>query len=230
MNRLPELSTAFINHCRYAKNLSENSLRAYQQDLDDFCRYAEIAKFEKTIEGSHIEKFARFLNEKKSLNPRTIKRKIACLSSFFNWQEESGTLEVNPVAKAKISLKCARKLPIIISRQELGQIAKGNVARTISPTSVIATCKQYTNLMAILLMSCTGIRVGELVRIRLNDIDLANNKIKIHGKGSRERYVYITNKICPLCLGAITSREKEVVTVQTDCYSIPEVSHSPNKP
>ena len=55
--------------------------------------------------------------------------------------------------------------------------------------------------MAILLMSCTGIRVGELVRIRLNDIDLANNKIKIHGKGSRERYVYITNKNLSIMFG-----------------------------
>ena len=94
MNRLPELSTAFINHCRYAKNLSENSLRAYQQDLDDFCRYAEIAKFEKTIEGSHIENLLVFLMKKNRLIQELLNEKLPVCHLFLTGRKKAAHLRL----------------------------------------------------------------------------------------------------------------------------------------
>lgn len=214
MKLLSELSTAYLEHCQYSKNLSEHSIRAYEQDLKNFKDYLSLSNEEETVEPRHIEQFVRYLSEKKGLSARSIKRKVACLSVFYNWLEDSEKIEKNPVSKARISLRLAKTLPRAISRQDLTKIAKNsNTELLTNDSKCLATDKNYTTLLSVLIMSCTGIRVGELVRIMLSDIDLSTTKIKIHGKGSRERYVYITSAEL---LALLTEYHKSRVEIGSD--------------
>ena len=195
MNKIAILSKSYLEHCRYAKNLSEHSIRAYAQDLRDFSVYLRLTNLTLLVSSNDIEQYARYLSESKSLKARSIKRKIASLSIFFNWLEDNQEVEINPVTKARITLRYPKSLPKVISRQELGKIAQSHQFQDDNHSDQgLSINKDYTTFIAVLLMSCTGIRVGELVSIKLIDIDLINAKIKIHGKGSRERYVYVTNQ------------------------------------
>lgn len=185
---MPSLTTAiekFLNHCRYSKSLSPHTIRAYTQDLNDFSSFSGKKRNPKIITKSDVETYVQGLR-KRPLSPATAKRRLGCLKVFFQWLESTGTIEESPLLRLKLTIKLPRRLPRAITRTDLRSLVT-RASQTSSPTVATATD------LAILIMTTTGIRVAELVALRIQDIEAVDGSIRVHGKGSRERTVFVTN-------------------------------------
>lgn len=197
---LSAAATLFLDHCKHSRRLSVHSVRAYRSDLKDLQRFVEnegVGTVSSNDENT-ISRYVAHLSSARKLSATTTKRKIACLRVFFNWLNQKGIISSNPMSTLVFKTKVPRRLPRSMSRQQLQTIigAARAHANESSERNHAAAFKWFTVLVAMEVMFGTGIRIGELVTITLDDFDASNGAIRIHGKGSRERSAFLpTNKM-----------------------------------
>jgi len=183
---LKEISDDFVEYCQ-AKNLSEHTLRAYRQDLNDFQAwgktYAEQNPFAKEVMMGWMMDM-----RERGLGPASIKRRIACLKVLCRWLEENERIEENPFHKFRANVRLPRRLPRNLSHEELKVLFGSRTVGNHEP-------RRATMSLILELLFTTGIRVGELCQIRVQDVNLGGNSIVIQGKGNRERRVFLVDDI-----------------------------------
>jgi len=111
--------------------------------------------------------------------PLSVRRKLACLSSFFGFLQDMGYIPGNPARRLPLP-KTELLVPVTLTQEEAQQL-------------VAAADRPWTRCLVILLLS-TGMRRAEAVSIGLEDIDLENGQMLVHGKGSKERTVPLTQE------------------------------------
>ena len=162
----------YLEYLELEKGLSQNTIDAYRRDLSDFAQNLEDIH---TINRMNINAYVRTLRERK-LAPTSVIRKVASLRGFFKWATSSGILEKNPAATLE-QPKTPQRLPKVVSVKEIDEMLHNNLT-------------PLEHVMMELLYSC-GLRVSELVNLKLNDIDLSSKYIRCFGKGSKERIIPI---------------------------------------
>jgi len=195
--RLSQATVDFIDHCRSTKNLVANTLRAYEGDLRDFSRFAGPATEVGNCDKSVIHGYVRSSFEERDLSAATVKRRIACVRGFFKWLAQDKRIEATPFQGIDLRIRLPKRIPRVLSHGEMQRLL--TTAAGKPPTRGEASTRhqddqQFRNLttrVALELLYATGIRVGELVSITPADLDLEGGVIRIDGKGSKERRVYI---------------------------------------
>ncbi len=177
----------FLAHCK-RKNLSDHTLRAYQQDLDDFIGWSKRAHKRMPYTKNCMELWLSDMSER-ALSPTTTKRRLACLKVFCRWLEAEGLIEDNPFIRFRALIKAPKRLPKNLSHAELKLL----IGRQIKANWRKLNFGNLTLLVALELLFATGIRVGELCAIELTDLDIQAGVITIKGKGNRERQVYLVD-------------------------------------
>ena len=162
----------YLEYLELEKGLSQNTIDAYRRDLSDFAQNVEDIH---TINRMNINAYVRTLRERK-LAPTSVIRKVASLRGFFKWATSSGILEKNPAATLE-QPKTPQRLPKVVSVKEIDEMLHNNLT-------------PLEHVMMELLYSC-GLRVSELVNLKLNDIDLSSKYVRCFGKGSKERIIPI---------------------------------------
>ena len=164
----------YLEYLELEKGLSQNTLDAYRRDLEDF---ADVTGAEDitSVERLMINSYVRTLREKKYA-PTSIIRKVASLRGFFKWASSTGILEKNPAATLE-QPKVPQRLPKVLTVREIEDMLHNNLT-------------PLQHVIMELLYSC-GLRVSELVNLKINDIDLASKYVRCFGKGSKERIVPI---------------------------------------
>lgn len=162
----------YLEYLELEKGLSQNTIDAYRRDLSDFAQNLEDIH---TINRMNINAYVRTLRERK-LAPTSVIRKVASLRGFFKWATSSGILEKNPAATLE-QPKTPQRLPKVVSVKEIDEMLHNNL-----------TPLEHVTME--LLYSC-GLRVSELVNLKLNDIDLSSKYVRCFGKGSKERIIPI---------------------------------------
>ena len=201
--KIQKACSDFLKHCKYTKQLSYHTITAYNRDLVCFVELTKI-KYVDECDKTVLKQYLISLN-KMQLSKKTIKRRIACLKTMFRWLELDEVIEINPFHKIEIKIKLPQQLPRNIPKSDLVKVynaAKHQIQndRNIpynELTDNIKNPKQFNNLsslLAIELLYCTGIRVGELANIKLQHINIVEKRIKIIGKGQRERYVFLPDQ------------------------------------
>jgi len=170
------IPTQFLDYCRGEKQLSPLTVKAYRQDLEEFRAFAHSRD---EIRGEDVVRYVHHLRTVRKLAPTTVKRRLACLRAMFNWLVRQRALPISPFAQIDIHFPLPKRLPRCLGREELAALA--SAAKSANPTTRLAT----------LLLHATGIRIGELASVRLGDINLDEGTIRIFGKGSRERQVFL---------------------------------------
>ena len=173
---------SFINYLK-DKDYSQNTVLSYEKDLDLFCEYAKNCDVAK-VDYSFIRSYLQFLHNQ-NYTAKTISRHISSLKSFFKYLTKMDIIKENPCLLVT-NPKIEKKLPNYINYQDLEVLF--SIPDCSSPLGL------RNRLILELLYSC-GVRVSELVNIKLSDIDFSNNRSLILGKGSKERYV-LYGKIC----------------------------------
>ncbi|MBI3273046.1 MAG: tyrosine recombinase XerC [Planctomycetes bacterium] len=174
-----DLITAFLDHLRYGKNFSPETVRAYAADLRHFTEKLWLGA--STPEVGTIDQVVirRYLALLKSggFEKSTIARKMACLRSFFKFAQRRGLISSNP-AKMVRTPKLERRLPDYLEERE--------VEALLALPDLGSPAGRRDRAILEVLYS-TGIRIGEICGLSLKDIDMIGGTLRIHGKGSKER-------------------------------------------
>jgi integrase/recombinase XerC len=110
-----------------------------------------------------------------------VKRRLACLRALFAWLVRRDVLEGSPFAKTELRIRLPARLPRCLDMRDVRRLMRHRAAQ--GPDCALA----------IALLLATGIRVGELSALRLEDVDTGTGRLTIFGKGSRERTVFVTD-------------------------------------
>ena len=186
MTTLQDACESFLSHCRSAISLSEHTHRAYTIDLNDFQNHAKRETVLASLDKENIRQFIRHLREERKLKEITIKRRVACLKLLFRWVKLEGKITINPFDNLNERIRLPKRLPRALASEEINLLSK--IANQETSNSSFLECATG---IAIKLLLTTGIRVGELVQIDIDDLFLADSSLKINGKGNRQRLVYL---------------------------------------
>ncbi|WP_269586170.1 tyrosine-type recombinase/integrase [Roseibium sp. Sym1] len=188
----------FETYCREQLGLSQHSLRAYRQDLKAFQKFASSLSLGAWPSHEQIICYQKHLRENEDASPSTIRRRMVTLRSYFRWLCERENVSASPFDGLRLDLKIPRRLPRPVDRQTLNSVFKSskhlaetNVDHSLA-SSTQKSSEQVTGLVARLLL-VTGMRVGEVTNLLARDVNGAGSRIRVRGKGNRERTVYVTN-------------------------------------
>lgn len=166
----------FLTYLENEKNYSNLTIINYRKDLLEFLDFVKCDLL--TISKDDIRKYLNMLFTHNNKGT-TVSRKISSLKSFYKYLKEKKIIDINPVSSIRYP-KREKSLPKFVQYNELENMI------TISKNGELGS----RNNLIIELMYSTGVRVSELVNIKLSDIDFQNRKIRIMGKGSYERFVF----------------------------------------
>ncbi len=170
----------YKDYLEYQKNYSLYTVENYCSDIEQFLDYIEAENIDfKKVEYSDLRFYLMYLKDEKCENNSSIDRKLSALRGFYKFLANEGVIQ-NNVFSLMSGLKKEKKLPRYFEYNELEELF--NVSDLKTPLG------QRDRLILEMLYG-TGVRVGELVAIKVSDIDLGSRTILILGKGNKERRV-----------------------------------------
>ena len=169
----------YLEFLKYQKNYSNYTIMSYENDITEFFNYINSEGLNyKNIEYSDIRFYLMYLKEKED-NNSSIDRKLSALRGFYKYLVNEGIVH-NNVFSLVNGPKKSKKLPRYFDYNELEEMF------LIPDTN---TALGQRDLLLLEMLYATGCRVGELVSIKVKDIDFNRRTILIIGKGNKERYL-----------------------------------------
>jgi site-specific recombinase XerD len=196
----------FLRFCAVERQLSSHTIQAYASDLGDFGKWLSRNTRHSQISQSSLNEYLEHMVGRRKLAISTVRRRFACLRAFFRRQVAIGVAP-DPFMGWRLQLPRRKRLPRALSRAETSSLLSSfNGAGLFSP------CLGDTSFrIAVQLMVATGVRVGELCRLRPDDVSPDGSTLRIHGKGSRDRVAYVTDTELQrdLCLLVRSKQQKD---------------------
>lgn len=199
----------YLNECMFRKRLNYNTIRAYGVDLKQFIKYVEYDLFD-------FEKVKEYVYEinKKYTKYRTIKRKLASIKAFYMYLEDEKVIESSPFHRIKSKSKEPKELPKTVSIENLKKVIDYLLERIENSNDEYQKRKAIHDATVVEMLLSMGLRVSELCNIQFADINLKEHTLKIHGKGLKERILYIGNDSLIELLNTYYMYNKEVIDGQ----------------
>mgnify|MGYP002560125179 FL=1 len=170
----------YCDYLQYQKNYSEYTIENYCSDIIQYLDYlaSEGINFKK-IEYSDLRFYLMYLKEEKNENNSSIDRKLSALRGFYRFLATEKITDNNAFSLVT-GLKKEKKLPRYFEYNELEELFK---------VPDLRTALGQRDRLIIEMLYATGLRVGELVSVKVGDIDLGSRVILVVGKGNKERRV-----------------------------------------
>jgi site-specific recombinase XerD len=180
----------FLEHCRVAKGLAPHTLRAYGCDLDRFVGHVGGSTPANAIGRESLHSHARGLLDVAGLRETSVRRHMATLKAMFHWMERETIVPWSAFRHYDFSIRVPIPLPRSLDSHEMRLLLRA-AARGVRRSR--GGDRYWSSLiqLAVVGMFTTGVRIGELVSVRLPDISFEEGMIRIRGKGRRERQVYL---------------------------------------
>jgi len=169
---------AFVAHLRDERGLSPNTVAAYDRDVTQFFRFAARAGVDDAgqVDSMLLRRFLALLRTR-GLAASSLGRKAAALRVCFKYLARRGLVAADP-AVGLGTPRGPRRLPVVLKQREVAEL----LAR---PEAVDAVGLRDRAILE--LLYATGMRVGELCGLRLPDIDLGDDSVRVTGKGGKQR-------------------------------------------
>jgi integrase/recombinase XerD len=168
---------------------NHNTLLAYQNDLKQLCSFLEKRGLEDwpqvTLE--HVTAYLLWMRDERLFRPATIARKLAACKSFFSYLQAAGMIAENPFVSLKAP-PVEKSMPAIADAEQICCLF-----RQINQNTMIGK----RDMALLQLLSTTGMRVSELVTLRISDVDLERAVVRCPGYGhvSRERWLPLPDRV-----------------------------------
>lgn len=170
----------YLDYLQYEKNYSKYTILNYKDDIEEFIDYIESEGLEfKNIVYSDIRFYLMYLKDNKHDDNSSIDRKLSSLRGFYKYLANNNIVQTNVFSLVN-GVKKAKKLPRFFEYNELEEL--------FNACNLDNALGQRDRLILEMLYA-TGVRVGELVNVKIEDIDESSRTILILGKGNKERYV-----------------------------------------
>ena len=184
----------FLDYIAIERKYSQRTVEAYHDDLRDFCRFMglEIEDFNPEVVGeTDVKQWMLNMLEEQHQSPRSVKRKLSALRSFYKFLLRQGKVKKDITARI-IPPKADKPLPIFFRREEMER-------RDISDPR---------EALIIEMLYQTGMRQAELLGLQDSDVDLAQGQIRIFGKRRKERVVPIGENLIQQIKEYMETREE----------------------
>ena len=158
------------------RHYSENTIKSYINDLSTFISYLNNHKLDAiNVDHNIILNYLKSIND---LDERSIAHQISVLRGFYKFLILENYIKVSPMENIDLP-KLTKKLPNVLSIDEVDKLLDIN----------LNDMYDYRNKAMLELLYATGLRVSELINIKLEDIDIYNSLVKTVGKGSKMRII-----------------------------------------
>jgi integrase/recombinase XerD len=166
----------FLNFCRIEKGLSANSLEAYEADLQRYNQYFSIHLSE-----NHTDTVAQYLSSlyQSGLSSRSIARHLASLRNFYSFQLREGKIASDPTEHVRTP-KQWKTIPKFLNLNQIEKLLQ-------APDPARPTGLRDRAMLE--LLYATGLRVSELCRVGISDLNLEMGVLRTMGKGNKQRMV-----------------------------------------
>ncbi len=173
----------FLLYLKNQKMYSIHTIKNYKIDIDSFYKYLNKEGIKDLdVDYNLIKGYLVKLYEQ-DLKRNSIARNLSSLRSYYKFLFDNDLIKINPFKYVSMPKK-EKKLPKFLENNEL---------EILFNTPNINTPLGQRNRLILEVLYATGIRVSELVNIKIGDVDLYNKEIRILGKGSKERIVFFND-------------------------------------
>lgn len=177
---MEEFLKEYLTILRFEKNLSDNTINSYQNDIKNFLSFCNTSNITdlNNIKASDIAKY--FEQQRlQGKDSSTSARYMSSIKGFFGYLQDNNYIEINPTDKL-LSVKKSRKLPAVLSFEEIEKILGAPNINDLASLRDKAILELFYS---------SGLRVSELINLKINDLFFNDEVIRVLGKGSKERIV-----------------------------------------
>ena len=170
---------SFLNYLLVDKGLSNNTVKAYEADISSFFQWLDNEDLKyKNLQEDHINQYISFLFQRK-MRSSSVNRKISSIKSFYIFLVKRNFVKNSPLNDL-VTPKQEKYLPESMSEAEVDKLLN-------SPD--VANKIENRDKAMIEMLYATGMRISELVNLKITDVDMKRCVVKVFGKGSKERLV-----------------------------------------
>ena len=159
------------------ENKSKRTIEQYNLHLTQFAEFFTYKEV-KDIDATDIRNFLYAYKQSRGISNISLNNKRSAISSFFSWLADEEYIDKDPTRKIK-KIKVTKKKKKAFTADEMERMR--------------IACTDIRDRALIEMLACTGCRVSELSNISLNDVDFLRKKVRIVGKGDKERTVFISD-------------------------------------
>lgn len=206
----------FLKYLQAEKRYSPHTLRAYSDDISQFYAYlGEESDSEPDVKLFRHQNIRAWVAElmQSGISARSVNRKLSSLSSFFKFLMRKGLLKVNPMTKV-IAPKPAKRLSVFLEEGKLNSYMDNEELAETEEESY----EQLRNLTILELFYATGIRLSELVNLKISSVDFSSALLKVFGKGGKERLIPLTPHIVEFLSRYIEMRKAAFANINASDY------------
>ena len=205
---------AFLDYIAIERKYSPRTVEAYRDDLRDFCSFLGLQPEElkpADVGEDDVKSWMLDLLEEQHQSPRSVKRKLSALRSFYKFLLRQGKVRKDITARV-IPPKADKPLPVFFREEEMDRALED--AGDLSPRDDLIISLLYQ----------TGMRQAELLNLTDADIDLNQGQIRIFGKRRKERIVPIGERLVAQIREYMEVRDTEIPTPREDNRFFPNLT------
>lgn len=209
MLNLINLTSRFLDYCKFIKSLSPPTLKAYSIDLRQYIEHSN-GLYTKDSICSYIA----YLHQ--TYMPKTIKRKIATLKAFTHYLMIEEFIDASPFQKIETAFREPILLPKVIPLDTIAKVLNASYMQLRISKTDYSRRIAIRDIAVLEALFATGARVSEMCSLSSSAVDLYNHTVKIIGKGSKERMIQIENNDVLIALETYYRMNKDAI--QTSQY------------
>jgi len=192
---------SFIDYLLLEKNYSRLTVKAYQQDLENFKTFINAEYETEDIQNVNYPQIRQWIVSlvDKNISNRSINRKVSSLNTYYKYLLKVGDIKTNPLVKHK-ALKTSKKVQIPFSETEISMV--------LDELHFEDDFEGIRNKLIIELFYSTGIRRIELVDLKITSVDFNTKTLKVLGKRNKERIIPLIKPVLNTLIKYIKKRSK----------------------
>ncbi len=214
---------AFLDYIAIERKYSPRTVEAYRDDLRDFCSFLGLQPEElkpADVGEDDVKEWMLDLLEEQHQSPRSVKRKLSALRSFYKFLLRQGKVRKDITARV-IPPKADKPLPVFFREEEMDRALSTSQDLEMAHGDDLQTLR---NNLIISLLYQTGMRQAELLNLTDADIDLNQGQIRIFGKRRKERIVPIGERLVAQIREYMEVRDTEIPTPREDNRFFPNLT------
>jgi integrase/recombinase XerC len=186
---MDDILNRFFEYLEFEKRFSFYTVTSYRHDLTTFQVYiSENSPVQAWDEVSHLLIRAWIVDRLDSgMDARTVNRNISSLKSFFRFLMRENVVKKNPMLRI-VSPKVSKKLPVFVEKPAMATLLESKNEKADG------TFKEELSFLIVELLYCTGMRLSELLGLKVSNIDHRLGQIKVLGKRNKERIIPLTRE------------------------------------
>ena len=212
---------SFLDYIAIERKYSPRTVEAYRDDLRDFCAFLSLQPEEfdpQNVDETDVKEWMLDLLEKQHQSPRSVKRKLSALRSFYKFLLRQGKVHRDITARV-IPPKADKPLPVFFREEEMKAALSSTESVCQSEGRSDSEAVLRDNLIISLLYQ-TGMRQAELLGLEDKDIDLQQGQIRIFGKRRKERIVPIGERLIAQIKEYQEARDLEISNLQSPISNV----------